>query len=242
MNLSDELFKKLNEIIPENSYPKNKIVPMPKERLKGTAFFGGGDGIYKEGKFNLQKNYDVMFLGQDYDNEFNFNKSSGSEIEDKNYTWNNLKKILDEINCDKILFNSFFTNCIQGLRFGKTKNTGTSVAFQKRNSSFLKLNQAFFKQQLKLTKPTLIVGLGANIPRFIGSTFPKQFPRLETITSFKKLDETNFRDGISLNYKGGNCKVIFITHPALYFSNVVRRKGSKEFENKMIRDAFKIVQ
>jgi hypothetical protein len=42
--VTDELFKILNKKI--KSYP-DQIVPIPNDRIEGTAFFPGGDGLYE---------------------------------------------------------------------------------------------------------------------------------------------------------------------------------------------------
>jgi hypothetical protein len=234
MNQSNELFKTLNSTV--KSYP-NEIVPVPEKRLTGTAFFPAGDGIYKEGNWQLKVHYPIMVVGQDYDNCFNFKKvrksDSQSEVTNSNKTWQNLKKILGE----KTLSKCFFTNAIMGLRINDSKNTGVSKALNKGNEIFLKENQKFFKVQLNIIQPELIICLGAQIPRFIGGCLPEQLSELAKVRSFNDLDSMNKIGIFKLKYEGGEGTIIFITHPALYYANVGRRKGGngREFEEKLIK-------
>jgi len=236
MNPSTQLFKILNSTV--KSYPK-EIVPVPEERLKGTAFFPAGDGVYKEGEWQPKDYYPIMVLGQDYDNYFNFKKvrksDSQSEVSNSNKTWQNLDNILGE----ETLSNCFFTNAIMGLRINDSKNTGVSKAFNKGNEIFLSENCQFFKEQLKEIQPKLIICLGSQIPRFIGECFPDQLLQLASVRRFDDLDSLNKTGIFKLKYHSGESTMIFITHPALYHANVGRRKGGngKEFEAKLIENA-----
>lgn len=239
MNPSDELFRILNSTV--KSYPK-EIVPVPEERLNGTAFFPAGDGIYKEGNWQPSEQYPIMVLGQDYDNCFNFKKvrksDAQSEIANKNPSWNNLEKIM--IND---LEKCFFTNAIMGLRINDTKNTGRSKAFSQKSDVFLKQNQEFFKIQLEVAKPDLVIGLGRFMPKFISGCF-KEFSELANVESFKRFDSDygKFRNGIILNHNGRLIKMIFITHPALYYRCVIDRKGGLKYEQELIEKALLTVK
>ncbi len=233
MNPSDELFKIQSEMV--KSYPA-EIVPIPENRLSGTAFFPAGDGIYKEGKWRSKEHYPIMVFGQDYDNEKNFDivfhSPSQSEVSNSNRTWQNLKKILGE----ETLSKCFFTNAIMGLRFSDSEHEGLSSAFKKGNEIFLKENCDFFIEQLKAIQPELIICLGAQIPRFIGGCFPDQLNQLEMVRSFNDLDGLNKSGIFKLKYEGGEATIIFITHPSRYYPNVGKRMGGngREFEEKLI--------
>jgi hypothetical protein len=232
-----ELRKKMRELI--NSYPK-EIVPVNNNTLEGTAFFPAGDGLYKEGAFKIQDKYSVMVVGQDYDNETNFNMvknlPSQSELDNKNTTWRNLKKIVGEENLPKC----FFTNAIMGLRIGDTKNTGPSIAFKKENDDFLKQNQEFFKAQLDYTNVETIICLGSQLPRFLADVFPQELGKLKSVRSFKQLETHLPESKISITYSGRKLHIIFITHPALYFVNAARRYNSKglEVEKKLLEEVW----
>jgi hypothetical protein len=239
MKLSEELFEKSKEMV--FSYP-DEIKAIQNNRLTGTAFFPGGDGIYKQSKFIEKDSYPILILGKDYDNEYNFKIVKGlpnqSEMDNKNNTWVNLKKILDEVNPHQdVLSKCYFTNCIMGLRIDNSINTGPSKAFLLKNKKFLKENIEFFKEQLDSIKPNLIIGLGSQVPRFIGSFFEQELPNLNNIFSFKELDQTTYKNSIVLQYNKKDLTIIFITHPAMYYANVERRKGGIEFEKKMIYKA-----
>jgi hypothetical protein len=176
--VTDSLFNKLKI----TSYPDG-IKPVPNSRIEGTAFFPGGDGLYGHKEFAKSE---IMILGQDFDNEYNFEKSKKRKSEDGNKTWSNLKKILgNEIDMERC----FFTNAIMGLREGDAKNTGRSKAFLKKNGLFLDECRAFFIEQLKAQKPKLIIGLGAHIPVFLSET-STDLERLSKITSLSKIGES----------------------------------------------------
>ncbi|MFA9213054.1 MAG: uracil-DNA glycosylase family protein [Candidatus Methylacidiphilales bacterium] len=210
------------------------IVAVPDIRLQGTAFFPAGHGVYKENNETIKSHYPIMVVGQDYDNEENFYKvqklPNQSELDNKNTTWRNLIKILGE----DIVKKSFFTNAIMGLRVGSTKNTGVSVAFKKGNENFLQENIDFFKEQVRIVKPSVIICLGAQMPKFIGKCFPAVFPDLSKINSFKQLDASEFKDQNELLLDDKSIKIIFITHPSLYYVNASKRMGGIEFERELI--------
>ncbi len=232
--VTDDLFFQLNRIV--KSYPDG-IKQMPSDRIAGTAFFPGGDGLYEHKNFPIEG---IMVLGQDFDNEENFNQSkiSRSEITKPkgNRTWDNLIAILEnKVSIEKC----FFTNAIMGLREGNGKNTGRSKAFLKKNELFLNECREFFKEQLRFQKPKLIIGLGAHIPMFLSET-SSDLKRLSKITSLSQIGdsfEDNFFKNVVFNdIPDYQAKVIFITHPSLYYANVInRKKGDKNFEFDLIR-------
>jgi hypothetical protein len=240
MKSSDNLFEKL--LLNLTSYPDD-VKPI-KQRLKGTAFFPGGDGIYKEGNFKHKDHYPIMVVGQDYDNEYNFHKvfesPTQSELSNSNKTWFNLKKILGE----EVLQNCFFTNAIMGLRIGNSKNIGISKAFKKNNEPFLLENQQFFNEQLNEIKPKLIICLGAQLPRFIGACYLEQLVELAKVRSFSQLDFLNESGVFKLKYTEGEANLIFITHPALYDANIGRRRNGngRDFEENLIKNQVQKLQ
>lgn len=231
MSFSEKLFDKMKTTV--RNYPI-VVLEIPDKRLNGTAFFPAGHGIYKENNEPIKSYYPIMVVGQDYDNEENFYKveklPNQSELDNKNTTWRNLIKILGEDAVKK----SFFTNAIMGLRVGNTKNTGVSVAFKKGNEQFLKENITFFKEQVREVNPNIIICLGAQLPKFIGKCFPDVFPDLNKIVSFKQLDTSEFINQNELFFEEKSIKIIFITHPSLYYVNASKRVGGIEFERKLI--------
>jgi len=250
--VTDTLFNTLKIKIKKTSYP-NGIKPVPDSRIEETAFFPGGDGLYKHKNFEKSK---IMILGQDFDNEENFKKAKNHRSEitmpKGNPTWTNLKKILETEN--KISMQKcFFTNAIMGLRTGDTKNTGRSKAFLKieKNEKFLSDCRKFFIEQLKFQRPKLIIGLGAHIPKFLLAT-SDNLKGLSGITSLSKIgksdkiedriEENLFKDVVFDGITGYKTNVIFITHPSLYYSNVGKRhERGKEFENELIAKAVSLL-
>jgi hypothetical protein len=72
------------------------------------------------------------------------------------------------------------------------------------------------------------------MPKFIGKCFPEVFPDLNKINSFKQLDTSDFKDQNELFFDEKHIKIIFITHPSLYYVNASKRIGGIEFERKLI--------
>ncbi len=221
--MSEFLRKQMNLLIKD--YPIDSIVPMQELPLTGTAFFPGGDGLYKEMQSSITRIPKILVLGQDYDNEINFgkvkNRPDQSELGNKNTTWVNLLKLFGEERVGEC----FFSNVIMGLRKGDSKNTGPSKAFAKSNSMFFEQNIAFFFEQLKHLKPKGIVCLGIQVPVFLGACFPEQFTKLKTVRSFSELDTLYPEGGANLLFEGKTIPLIFLTHPALFYANAARRKG-----------------
>ena len=250
--VTDELFGHLNRIVKSSSYPDG-IVPVPNDRVEGTAFFPGGDGLYGHKNFPEEG---VMVLGQDFDNEENFENSRfrRSEIAEPkgNHTWDGLNKILKEngVSMEKC----FFTNAIMGLRERGSKPTGRSKAFLKTNEPFLNKCREFFVEQLKAQKPKLIIGLGAHIPKFLSGTSKRlEGDGLSKITSLSKIGGSIkgnlFKDVVFDGITGYKTNVIFITHTSLYDVNVIHRLGKDKgkeasiaFEYKLIKEAMSLLK
>lgn len=179
-----------------------------------------------------------MVLGQDYDNEENFKKvrclKTQSELENHNRTWLNLINILGK----ETLSECFFTNAIMGLRKGKEKNTGRSKAFAKGNEEFLKQNMAFFKEQLNAVQPQTIICLGIQVPSFLGACFQNELGSLQPIRNFRQLDHEFPEGKTQITYLGKQIRLIFLTHPSLFFANAAKRKGV-EWEMQLIASMLK---
>jgi len=206
------------------SYPKDiEKVPSP---LAGTAFFPGGNGLYLCNK-NADHSIKYMIVGQDYDNEDNYQKIKDTEnqceVAGNNVTWRNLLKIIDEAGIARQ--ECFFTNALMGLRSGSTKNTGPSILFKSENKTDLNQHVAFFRKQIELIKPKAIIAMGGQLPRFIGNCYPEdpQLNKLSGIRSFKMLDNLLGKQSFQLPTVNGFIPIVFITHTSLYFANVGNR-------------------
>ena len=94
---------------------------------------------------------------------------------------------------------------------------------------------------MKTQKPKLIIGLGAHIPIFLSITSEK-LEHLSRFTSLSQIgdsiEKNIFTDVTFKGYNDYHTTVIFITHPSLYHSNVVKRhKDGKKFESELIKAA-----
>jgi hypothetical protein len=214
----EKLNSKLGDIV--KSYPEKKIVRiMDNMSIKGTSFYPGGKGLYLEdGNIEFPIN-GIMVLGQDFDNECNFHESVKRETElNKNSkAWNNIIYHFPKVGIN--MNKCFFTNAIMGLRIGKSKNTGVSVAFQhkKEKEIFLEECRNFFIEQLNLQKPKLIIGLGAQIPRFV-SGCSNDLNELSHVYSYKDLNKKVYTN-IKFTDTKFKTNLVFIHHPSSYISN-----------------------
>ncbi len=157
-DLIQHLFAKMNELIP--SYP-DEVVRIP-ARIEGTAFFPGGDGLYREGGAPAISDLPlggVMILGHNFDSERGFRASvdRGSESLTTG-TWRNLLRLLEKtaIPVDRC----FFTNAFMGL----CKGDDNKKFLGRGNSDFRAACLEFLRVQIAVQRPKLIIALGVKVP------------------------------------------------------------------------------
>jgi len=207
-----KLSTKLNSI----SYP-DTMIPINRE-IKGRAFFPGGNGTFN-GEENIS-NKSVMFLGQDFDCQKNFDKTLliGHEDIEKNPTWRNILSYLSELEVSPA--NCFFTNSIAGIRKGDL-GTGKSPAFK--NKEFIESCRTFFLYQIEIQKPKIIFALGKYVGEFLSPT-SDDLKFWNRITNFSTIDEHD-KQKITATFKNGiTSEVILLTHPSYRQANIHRRK------------------
>lgn len=228
--LLNELFIKANALDYTHS---NGMYPI--STMKGPGFFPGCIGTIKK---NIPlENLAIMLVGQDFDTEANHQKIDAEKGEvEKNTTWRNLKRLLDEINIDPE--QCFFTNAYMGLRpnSGKEtkKNTGTSPAAQKGAEAFAKECYEFFKTQLRTIQPKLVLVLGKETAKFMAKAFPTSFFHWENIDTLKKLYEKEEAVFADLEFEGKPIRFVFAIHPSLNGTNRSIIWGKEEGKNKEI--------
>ncbi len=220
-------------------YPKG-VVEVP-QQIQGTSFFPGGIGLWvpESRVFPLLPVGGVMVLGHDFHNVAGYEWSKKNEQENlRSPTWRHL---LDFLNAAGIpLETCFFTNVYMGLRSGK-KTTGTFAG--SRSPHFVERCRTFFLHQVEVQQPSLILALGAHVPRFLA-------PLAQLLSGWNGLDGFSARDaaGLSLingvrfgSAAGKPCVVASLVHPSFRPRNIGLRRWKhyvgEEAELAMVRHA-----
>jgi uracil-DNA glycosylase len=206
-----KLFKKLrNDKIeyPDGMFPIYGGVHRP-------AFFPGGKGTSDNSESLLGK--DIMILGQDFGDYDGFIKSTQNEHEDfmKNATWRNIKLLFDDVGLS--LDKGFYTNAIMGVRIGN-QGVGKSPAFL--NEPFIKYCREFFKFQVELNNPKLVIVCGKLVAQFL-SGINKKLMVWEKISGFKVLDENGYQIIRNVQVTANvSTNFVLIVHPCMRIRNV----------------------
>ena len=195
------------------------------EKMKGPGFFPGCSGFHDN--LSDDVNRIVMIVGQDFDTETNYNKLGDNGEVASNTTWRNLKILLQDIGIPRNI--CFFTNAYMGLR-KDGKNTGQSPA--KKSSSFTKQCQDFFKDQLRVINPELVLILGKEPAKFVADTFPNQFDKWQEMGVLKHFYEKEENISCVLEFENKNIQFLFVLHPSM--SNTNRAKIWKDVKEEEI--------
>ena len=163
-NLAEELWQQMSKAV--SPFPEG-VVDVP-EPIPGTAFFPGGYGLWLEE--NVRPPFptgQIMVVGQDFNSEKAYKKArdAGTEV-NLSSTWDILKKILPASGVS--LEDCFFTNLYMGLREGGPEAGRFPGA---RDKDFVERCIKFFKHQLEVARPKLILTLGAEPFRVLADNF-----------------------------------------------------------------------
>ena len=240
----DELRAKMSLVEP---YPKG-VVAVPAE-LPFTAFFPGGRGLWS-GENNEaagDPRGEIMIVGHNFYNVAGYELMRTRGKRDTNTaTWRNLLKTLrrNEIALERC----FFTNAYMGL-METVSAQGTFPGA--RDLGFVDRCRAFFREQLALIRPKLIVTLGAHVPPFLAPMSPqlesawrdeRGKPRgvMQIDEAQTALVNATFPD---VDGKSHSAHVLPLTHPAQQWPNVRRRRyknlESYDAEDALLRDGMK---
>lgn len=192
-------------------YPPGVLrVPEP---IGGTAFFPGGLGLWLEQDYALQpfpKNF--MVVGQDFNTFATYERvrTAGSEV-DSSPTWRNISRIFPML--DVPLKDCFFTNVYMGLRAVGPEIGRFPGAKDRRYAARC---VTFFRRQLEVVRPKIILTLGLEPLRFLG----------HGVFGFRPPGTMSRCDQIylSLAVAHGEVALVALTHPSLYFVNVRHRR------------------
>lgn len=216
----DTLRVSLQSVAP---YPKG-VLELPKP-IQGTAFFPGGDGLYKELGPLIFPVAGIMVLGHDFHSEDGYKRSfklGGERLTDP--TWRNLLLLLREAQIP--LNDCFFTNFYVGLREG-TATTGVFPGAK--DKAFVARCQSFFLKQVEVQRPKVILTLGGHVPSLIAPLAPQ----LDVWKGVKKLKDIDAKEaavvhGVQFWDALPSVTVAALTHPSLRHANVGRREYQGE--------------
>jgi hypothetical protein len=236
----DSLFRMLPFVEPYGS----GMVEVP-SRLKGLAFFPGGDGLWKEPGITFRAELPIgkiMVIGNNFQCTSNFTKLEvlGEENPDQDPTWRNLLALLSEVGINRS--DCFFTNAFIGLVEG---DDPTVTVTGMRDLGFLSRCREFMKAQIALLKPRLILGLGTKVPSFLAplANLPAHWAAAK---AWRDIDKGNGPLYPSAVFPGvGHATTVAcLLHPCLRHSNLRFRKYGAlvgaEAELALLRDGLNL--
>lgn len=219
MKSVDKFFKKLQSI-QFDSYPKG-VVPVC-DRISGTSFFPGGDGLWKhENKIQDLKLGGIMIIGNNFDNVAGFKKSLSLGSEPINCpTWKNIRKLLQDAEID--LTDCFFTNVYVGLM---ESNSNVGMFPGAKSESFKQKCLELLEYQISEQKPKVILTLG----RFVSPLLARLSPDLSSwinMQNFANLDQNGRQILANVHFCDGNVisNVVALTHPSQRHLNIKKRQ------------------
>jgi hypothetical protein len=206
---AENLWDEMSRSFPH--YPTG-VVPVP-ERIRGTAFFPGGLGLWIDELGKTEPNIpEVMVVGQDFNTlaSYKIAFGKGSEV-NSSQTWRNIETIFPKLGLS--IRNCYFTNFYMGLR---ESGPETGLFPGARDPKFVQRSAHFFERQLEVMAPKLIVTLGM-VPLAAVARHIFQIPIPKALS--KCVDV--YRDLPTVH---GSTALVALTHPSLYFANVGRRR------------------
>lgn len=209
------LRNRLNSLLP---YPAG-VIPVP-QAIPGTAFFPGGDGLFKDKCIPEFPVGGIMILGHDFHSETGYAASlKRGEERLSDPTWRNLVALLGEASIEPE--SCFFTNFYMGLRAG---NATTGVFPGAKDKSFVQRCRDFFLFQLRLQKPRAVLVLGKHVPPLLAPLAPQLTPwaKAKSLLAIDAADAaviTNVRFADDL----APTNMVVLTHPSLRHANLKRR-------------------
>lgn len=207
---------------PPAGYPAG-VLPVP-EPIPGRAFFPGGYGLWGATQGRPLPDFPVggvMVLGHDFHSEAGYAESRrlGGERETMP-TWSNLRKLLcaAELSWERC----FFTNLYMGLRAG-TATTGRFPGAG--DAAFVAHCQAFFLEQLRTQRPSLVLTLGVHVPPVIGVLSPELEPWAAG-RGLRHLDAVGpVRSGVTFRGMGDfRTTIVALVHPSMRHASLRHRR------------------
>jgi hypothetical protein len=206
--------------------------------LPGEGFFPGGDGLWRNTPAAVETpsfpTSGILILGNDFgclDNSDprspGFLQCLGLGFEDPP-TWK-IKDTLRKAGIQGEL--CFFTNAYLGLRTG-TKTTGESPGAK--NKPFKAMSREFFRYQLEVQKPRLIVCLGHEPRRFLAPVLLHDRHIWNREMSFPNLDrqcDQILRGSLRIAEEQVSPVIVVIAHPSYAWSTYVQSPRTFQEQN-----------
>ena len=245
MYQSDELRARLRQVEP---YPSGVVAVS--DELPFTAFFPGGAGVMlnQDGSKPAFPSGKVMIVGHNFTHVAGFELMRRKRRRDAGPpTWRNLKSTLER--ADVALEDCFFTNAYQGLM----KTDSSMGAFPgARDDAFVARCRAFFRVQLSVCLPKLVVTLGVHVPPFLAPLSDELragwLDAKGKTRTFAQIDEADgglIRSSVP-DAEGNERELVWValTHPAQQWPNVKRRRfcalESYDAEEALLRAGVKL--
>jgi len=235
----ERLFAKMESVAP---YPAG-VVEVP-DRIRGTAFFPGGAGLWQTGmQLPPMPVGGLMVLGHNFDSLAGFKRSLAHAGENlRGPTWRNLLQLLDEVGISPE--RCFFTNVYMGLIDGPSavgRFPGASEA------AFVERCLRFLGEQITVVQPALILTLGNEVIPLLARLTPDLLPWREhpTLVALDAVD-SGLLHPVHFSRADHPVAVVALTHPAMRHLNVGRRTyrtfHGHEAEKTLIRDALALTR
>jgi uracil-DNA glycosylase len=209
-------------------YPEGCFGFNGRRTMAGTAFFPGGDGLWK-GNGNIERTLPiggVLFLGSDFGGNDSYD--GYGEDEAKGRTWRGLLELVDlaEIPRSEI----FCTNAWPCLRAGGRAVGG--IAPGSKDPEFTTRCKVFFLRTLQKMRPNLVVPLGTFPTSFVASLTSTEPSPWGKARSWRQIDPTPV-------WRRQDFNVVPIVHPSM--PNRRHRQTAKtvEAEAELIRSGLR---
>jgi len=213
-DLSKVLFDRIDMVEP---YPTG-VVKINKQ-CGFTAFFPGGEGIWKQNQNQNQNQKSkiptIMVIGQDFSTVNKYILMLAGKANDiDSSTWRNLIKLFNQSGID--LEDCFFTNVFMGLRQSKSM-VGEFPGYK--DIEFRKRSIEYLKFQIEIVKPRAIITLGKYAAELLACT-TDDLKAWRNWAALKQPD-IGLVKNITIGKHKYNC--VALEHPSMRNSNVKRR-------------------
>lgn len=216
----DHLFAEMPDII--GDYPTGTEPVWA--RVRGTAFFPGGSGLWRPDIGNRlppMPEGGVMVLGQDYYTKSGYLEFLTKANELETSTWRELRKLFAAVNL--VESRCFFTNAWMGLR---SNGSATGKYAGARDAGFTQRCAQYLRRQIATQRPRLIITLGGNVLRMMAAVAPDISKSWGTRPSLSRIDAANVglvRNADFPDTELVRANVVALVHPCMRNSNVHRR-------------------
>jgi hypothetical protein len=210
-------------------YPRNCCSFVGLRTMEGTAFFPGGDGLWKS-----NDNIDpilprggVLFIGSDWGDRDSYEKvGEGNAV---GSTWKGLIKIVDRAKIPR--HQIFSTNAWPCLRAGGRAVGGTAPG--SKDPEFTSRCKVFFLHTIELMRPKVVVPLGILPTSFVASLTPAEPSPWAKVSSWTEIDSTPIWQPRDFDFK-----VVPIVHPSMPNRRHRQKANTMEAEADLISSAF----